>query len=91
MSFYPRPRAGGDVSPDVAVQRALRSSCFYPRPRAGGDLASSCTFLLTTSFGFLSAPPCGGRLGQQAPSEADRQIEVSIRAPVRGATRTYEC
>ena len=34
-SFYPRPRAGGDV---LMAWRSGGIASFYPRPRAGGDV-----------------------------------------------------
>ena len=69
--FNPRPRTGGDVLTAIAV------SCFNPRPRTGGD-----TIHYTSMF--QSAPPHGGRL--LVAVQKGVRLEVSIRAPARGAT-----
>ena len=76
--FNPRPRAGGDSG---LPEAARKSWSFNPRPRAGGDAAR--ILRSTTARAFQSAPPCGGR--PTGPIKAFR-TEVSIRAPVRGAT-----
>ena len=56
FSFYPRPRAGGDLR--VAL-RPRGETGFYPRPRAGGDLGGCLT--VHNLEAFLSTPPCRGR------------------------------
>ncbi len=81
--FNPRPRAGGDGA--AADARAQRGG-FNPRPRAGGDTKAK-----PTSFKqllFQSTPPCGGRPAWQR--EMMDWIQVSIHAPVRGATMSTE-
>ena len=78
LCFNPRPRAGGDTRAPV---RHAEPTSFNPRPRAGGDLNPVTT---PAALMFQSAPPCGGRLSSRR--YATYESNVSIRAPVRGAT-----
>ncbi len=57
-------------------------SSFNPRPRAGGDVTYAVGDYAI--YGFQSTPPCGGRL--HIGPETTYEVEVSIHAPVRGAT-----
>ena len=103
--FNPRPRAGGDPScmttssawkrfqstPPCGGRRG-RWQCFpatfgfNPRPRAGGD----CRRQLRRFFpeGFNPRPRAGG---DSAACANRRPAEVSIHAPVRGATGCTVC
>ena len=74
------PVRGATSRPKTSAAQSFR---FYPRPRAGGDMAPASRS--PDIRPFLSAPPCGGRL-LNFKGIASYEF-VSIRAPVRGATR----
>ena len=80
MGFNPRPRAGGD-----AVGMRLPAIQFQSAPPCGGRQAAITKQVFGTKE-FQSAPPCGGRLEIDFSKSAPADL-VSIRAPVRGATR----
>ena len=80
LRFYPRPRAGGDIGERTLC---LQQQRFYPRPRAGGDVLRRIGAPVTKSF--LSTPPCRGR--HLSIGKPVREADVSIHAPVQGATR----
>ncbi len=77
--FNPRPRGGGDARLMASWQPVWS---FNPRPRGGGDKRS------LASVGripvFQSTPPWRGRLSNSP--EREPLIQVSIHAPVEGAT-----
>ena len=78
--FQSAPPCGG--RPDSIDTHSPVDIGFNPRPRAGGDV-DGVVFAIT--YEFQSAPPCGGRLYLSVAIHIS--VIVSIRAPVRGATR----
>ena len=99
--FNPRPRAGGDRKPPRKPPRFQSAPpcggrpgsryhlwpvpCFNPRPRAGGDPGRAVTSAKRISR-FNPRPRAGGDLQSDLETKAN-ELYVSIRAPVRGATR----
>ena len=80
--FYPRPRAGGDLYRIrlatnwirfVSIRAPVRGGDVQPRVQPRAPLKK-----------FLSRPRAGGDLDQGL--DSSRPFQVSIRAPVRGAT-----
>ena len=99
--FNPRPSARGDVAAfaqsaevGVSIHAPLRgatwpttdaresSTCFNPRPSARGDLMFDRR--ITEAHQFQSTPLCEGRHWLAGTDRLD--CEVSIHAPLRGAT-----
>ncbi len=76
--FNPRPRAGGDRY-RVASEFGLQG--FNPRPRAGGD--GERRVRGEGVRGFNPRPRAGG---DDEIGVGEEEWEVSIHAPVRGAT-----
>ena len=79
LTFQSAPPHGGRQA--VEAYPTTRSR-FNPRPRTGGDAVRSSSTGGCTMF--QSAPPHGGRLCAARPDDA--KLDVSIRAPARGAT-----
>ena len=75
-SFDPRPRAGGDWLPIVAVQAAGR---FDPRPRAGGDLNEILRHEISPSC-FDPRPRAGGDRRRWPPTASSQSFDPRPRA-----------
>ncbi|EPR34049.1 hypothetical protein dsat_2918 [Alkalidesulfovibrio alkalitolerans DSM 16529] len=84
IMFQSTPPCGGRRG---YARQTLTYNGFNPRPRAGGDAPRPrcCSRLMR----FQSTPPCGGR--PPHPPNPNRPGEVSIHAPVRGATWSMFC
>ena len=79
--FNPRPREGGDSFDTI------REHCYFgfnPRPREGGDIIFVRCAIRYTSFN--PRPREGGDRARFVVSV--HVVQVSIRAPVKGATAT---
>ncbi len=85
-----------DLAPPVSIHAPARGAtlvdgrpgpprCFNPRPRARGDAGSPIA--MTSPHPFQSTPP---REGRPVIDAGQRRRGVSIHAPARGATDTWD-
>ena len=78
--FNPRPARGATVAPPPPPRGVTEG--FNPRPRTGGDPAFRDPG--PGGLGFNPRPRTGG---DEDSADLARRVNVSIRAPARGATR----